>query len=679
MSNSSLVEYTRISPSKNSPRNEKISKITIHHMAGVATLEQFGETVARASRKMSSNYAIDKNARVGLFCDEGDRSWCSSSAWNDHRAITIEVSNSATTANWPVSDKVYAKLIDLCVDICQRNNIKELTYTGDKNGSLTFHRFFSATACIPVDSEVLTSQGWVPIRDVQIGTPIATVNPNDLQIQFNPIENIVEPYNADVYTVSDFTCTDNHRVLVMNPETYNNEFIEFKDLDSHEYRIPSAGFASRTGLNITSSEMVFILEFQRIGSYNYDENSLEFSYIVESKAAYLDTLLNNIGLKYTRHQEDLGPVKFTVTDPRAWFLVRTYLSDKEFNWEWLNMSPTQFSYFVYKITKHEDGTWRRIYTSDSLVNIDIIQAICTLNSRGTKFDKNTNTIFIGEPYRLYNPTKRSISTDTVSCVTVNTGCFVTRMNGVVTITGNCPGPYLFSRANDICEKVNARLKYTTTTPTPVVTEPTITPVTLKAGVLVSLASNAVYYDGKTIPSWVKKLNWYVLSVSGERVVLGKNESGNFNINSAVNKKYLTVIQNASAQPSQTAFVEYTRTIQAGTSIFKISGTTVTVSSIVKTKGVYTITAEQTVAGVKYGKLKSGIGWIRIGTDNTIVDSTIRVGDKVSVVTAKTYEGKTFKVYASSYKVLEVKGDRVVISSDGKNVTAAVKASYLKKL
>lgn len=150
--NSSLVEYTRISPNKNPDRfmygkYHKISKITIHHMAGVGTLEGFGNIVAKPERQMSSNYAIDKDARVGLFCDEKDRSWCSSNAENDLVAVTIEVSNSQVGGNWPISDKVLAKLIDLCVDICKRNGIPKLVFTGDKTGSLTFHYMYAQTCC----------------------------------------------------------------------------------------------------------------------------------------------------------------------------------------------------------------------------------------------------------------------------------------------------------------------------------------------------------------------------------------------------------------------------------------------------------------------------------------------------------------------------------------------------
>ena len=116
-------------------------------MAGVCSVEDFGNIVAPTSRQMSANYAIGNDGRIGLFCPEADRSWCSSSAWNDNRAITIEVSNSAVGGDWPIGDRAYNSLVKLCVDICKRNGIKKLTFTGDQNGSLTFHYMFWATAC----------------------------------------------------------------------------------------------------------------------------------------------------------------------------------------------------------------------------------------------------------------------------------------------------------------------------------------------------------------------------------------------------------------------------------------------------------------------------------------------------------------------------------------------------
>lgn len=145
--NSSLVSYTKLSPNCN-PRNAKISKITIHHMAVVnGTLSGVGNHFAKKSTAASSNYGIDSQGNIALYVEEKNRAWTSSNAANDNAAITIEVANSTGSPEWRVSDKAYEALIKLCVDICRRNNIKELVYTGDKNGSLTRHNMFANTNC----------------------------------------------------------------------------------------------------------------------------------------------------------------------------------------------------------------------------------------------------------------------------------------------------------------------------------------------------------------------------------------------------------------------------------------------------------------------------------------------------------------------------------------------------
>jgi peptidoglycan hydrolase-like protein with peptidoglycan-binding domain len=147
MSNSSLVSYTKLSPHKRSRGNYKISKITIHHAAVVnASLEGLGRGFS-GSRVASSNYGIDSNGNIGLFVEEEFRAVTSSNTTNDSQAVTIEVANSTGAPSWEVSQKAYAALIDLCVDICKRNNIESLEYTGDKNGSLTRHNMFASTSC----------------------------------------------------------------------------------------------------------------------------------------------------------------------------------------------------------------------------------------------------------------------------------------------------------------------------------------------------------------------------------------------------------------------------------------------------------------------------------------------------------------------------------------------------
>lgn len=147
MSNSPLVTYTKISPNSNNPRNKPIRKITIHHMAGNLSVEACGNIFAKASRQGSSNYGIGSDGRIGMYVEEKNRSWCSSNPTNDHQAITIEVANDGGAPNWHVSDKALASLINLCVDICKRNGIAKLIFTGDATGNLTQHNYFANTAC----------------------------------------------------------------------------------------------------------------------------------------------------------------------------------------------------------------------------------------------------------------------------------------------------------------------------------------------------------------------------------------------------------------------------------------------------------------------------------------------------------------------------------------------------
>lgn len=154
MSNSSLVSYTRISPNRTSPRNHVIDTISIHCMAGNLSVETCGNVFAPASRQASSNYGIGSDGRIAMYVEEGDRSWCSSNAANDHRAVTIEVANDGGAPDWHVSDKALASLIKLCADICKRNNIKQLLWQGNKaligqvdKQNMTVHRWFAAKAC----------------------------------------------------------------------------------------------------------------------------------------------------------------------------------------------------------------------------------------------------------------------------------------------------------------------------------------------------------------------------------------------------------------------------------------------------------------------------------------------------------------------------------------------------
>lgn len=154
MSNSSLVSYTQLSPNHSGKRTHKIDTITIHCMAGQMTVEGCGATFASPSRQASSNYGVGKDGRIGLYVDEGNRSWCSSNNANDQRAITIEVASDAHEP-YAVNDKAYSAMLDLVEDCCRRNGIKKLVWSTNKNErvnhlngcNMTVHRDYANKSC----------------------------------------------------------------------------------------------------------------------------------------------------------------------------------------------------------------------------------------------------------------------------------------------------------------------------------------------------------------------------------------------------------------------------------------------------------------------------------------------------------------------------------------------------
>lgn len=153
-SNSSLVSVTKLSPNHSGQRTHAIDTITIHHVVGQLSAESIANCFQSTSREASTNYGVGYDGRIALIVEEKNRSWCSSSAVNDHRAVTIEVADE-NVEPYKVNDAAYNSLINLVADICNRNGIKKLVWSSSKadrvnhaNGAnMTVHKDFAATAC----------------------------------------------------------------------------------------------------------------------------------------------------------------------------------------------------------------------------------------------------------------------------------------------------------------------------------------------------------------------------------------------------------------------------------------------------------------------------------------------------------------------------------------------------
>lgn len=202
MSNSPLVEYTRLSPNNSGVRLSQIDRITPHCVVGQCLIESLGALFADSNYKASSNYGIDRNGKIGMFVEEHKRSWCSSSSANDNRAVTIECA-SDTKAPYAMNSFVYKSLVKLCADICRRNNKNVLLWISNKEASLnympkpnemilTVHRWFANKSC-PGD--------WLYNRLGELATEVNKILSGQPETVTPSETNSFKPYLVRVITL----------------------------------------------------------------------------------------------------------------------------------------------------------------------------------------------------------------------------------------------------------------------------------------------------------------------------------------------------------------------------------------------------------------------------------------------------------------------------------------------
>lgn len=217
MSNSSLASYWNWSPNNSGTRTNPINIITIHMVVGQASVEALGNLFANPSRQASSNYGVGYDGRIGQYVDESKRSWCSSSSWNDNRAITIETA-SDNYYPYAVNYEAYESLIKLCADICKRNGKTKMVWYptwdefeanydyNNKNATMymTLHKWFAATSCPGQYLEEHMSDIARRVTAMITPTPTPTkkykdVSANDKAIMWATKEGLVQGYSDGTF------------------------------------------------------------------------------------------------------------------------------------------------------------------------------------------------------------------------------------------------------------------------------------------------------------------------------------------------------------------------------------------------------------------------------------------------------------------------------------------------
>jgi hypothetical protein len=489
--NSGLVDVVRRSPNHSGQRNHKIDYITPHCVVGQLTAEGIGSCFP-AGRDASCNYGIGRDGRVVLVVDEKNRSWCTSSRFNDQRAVTIECASDAYHP-YAFNTAVWNKLILLCADICKRNGIKKLLWLGsaertwnytpkDGEALLTAHRWYDYKACVPIDSEVLTRDGWVKLSDIEIGDEIACADLDNLRITFEEVYDKVETRSQDTYTNNGFTATKDHRCVYRTHGRGEYRINDYKHLlaDGNMIFLPMAGYYQGDGFNITDSELKLLVAVQADGHYMHESRSendppigLEFHLKKERKIERIKELLDECNIDYAENPKSDGSVSIRIWG--RWIVdeCEKYLTGKCFDWKWINLSPHQVEVFLDELLLWDGCTAANMYTSRQQINLDVVSAIAAMNGVGSnvsgsniQFRKRPECVLSKDAKATVRNNRRNPKKTTVSCVSVKTGIFLVRQYGKTFITGNCPGDWCYSRLGTLANEVNKKLGTGSTTITP---------------------------------------------------------------------------------------------------------------------------------------------------------------------------------------------------------------------
>lgn len=363
-----------------------------------------------------------------------------------------------------------------------------------KNGAganIRGHRQFHSTSCLPLDStEVLTRRGWIRLGDVTSDDHVASWAMDSGIVTFDPPAGIVTPYEADTMRVDDFESTPDHNWVTFGQrawavgcscgyesspasirshgregrkrgEAHKTLFEErWKLVRADElrsaFRYLGAVASGGPGLDLTDEQIRLLVWLQGDGHIMVERRGrspnpygVEWHLSKPRKVERLAGLLHAMEIPYQRNERANGSVSLRVYGDVAREQIISLLPHKRFHWGLLDLSQAQAEVFLAELM-HVDGCEAgSYYSSADDVNLDVVQAISTLNGRIATRGADPNKVMFRR-YGRNSPARRDVHKlaqgrrTTVGCLTTVNGTLIVRQNGRTLIIGNCPGDPLYA-------------------------------------------------------------------------------------------------------------------------------------------------------------------------------------------------------------------------------------------
>lgn len=114
--------------------------VTIHHNGGRLSLQ--GILDVWKKRPASAHFQVDGNAKVGQYVEMNEYAWACGNTEGNQRSISIEMANSATDGNWPVSELTWREAARLAGWL-----FAKVIGTRPTTSNLVQHKHWKATTC----------------------------------------------------------------------------------------------------------------------------------------------------------------------------------------------------------------------------------------------------------------------------------------------------------------------------------------------------------------------------------------------------------------------------------------------------------------------------------------------------------------------------------------------------
>lgn len=307
--------------------------------------------------------------------------------------------------------------------------------------------------CFKEDAEILTPKGWIKFKNYN-GEKVMQVN-KDLTGEFvEPKNIIIKDYNGNINSINNknysIEATEDHNIVYIDESNNKKELKkrQFKDMPkSLQGRIPMAINHSGEGLNLSDDEIRLLIAISADGSLSYRKDSsiyIRASFKKQRKIERFEALLNSCNIKYYKSNQKSRP-------DMTFFGFKFEKAFKIFPDNWISDSTLEQKKLIISELIHWDACKikdrnQTEFCSAIYKNAIFIQTLSHLSGCNSSIYKKEDKL--GLRYRVnilhaknsaswqqgYNSEKYQ---GKVYCVSVDSGMILIRVNGKISVVGNC--------------------------------------------------------------------------------------------------------------------------------------------------------------------------------------------------------------------------------------------------